>query len=63
LRRSRINLLRLKEELSEVKLRLATVTVAYFSWQEFIPLLHKQHGKGWLIIRYYFEYHSKDTVF
>lgn len=36
LRRPRINLLRIEEELSEVHLRLATVTIENLPWQQFI---------------------------
>jgi len=36
LHRPRINLLRIEEELSEIHLRLSTVTIENLSWQEFI---------------------------
>ena len=53
MRRSRINLLRLKEELSEVKLRLATVTVAYLSWHEFIKRYDRPRTLFYLNPPYY----------
>ena len=36
MRRPRINLLRIEEELSEVHLRLSTVTIENLSWQDFL---------------------------
>ncbi len=41
LRRPRINLLRLEEELSEVHLRLANVTIEHLHWQQFIKTYDK----------------------
>jgi len=29
----------------------------------FTPVLHKQHGKGYLIVSYYSQYHSENTIF
>jgi DNA adenine methylase len=53
LRRPRINLLRLEEELSEVHLRLATVTIENLPWYEFIKRYDRPRTLFYLDPPYY----------
>jgi DNA adenine methylase len=53
LRRPRINLLRMEEELSEVHLRLATVSIENLPWQDFLKRYDRQKTFFYLDPPYY----------
>lgn len=53
MRRPRINLLRIEEELSEVHLRLATVTIENLPWQDFIKRYDRDQTFFYLDPPYY----------
>ncbi len=53
MKRPRINLLRIEEELSEVHLRLASVTIEHLPWQRFIQIYDKPGTLFYLDPPYY----------
>lgn len=53
MRRPRINLLRLEEELSEVHLRLSGVTIEHLPWQQFLKTYDKPGTLFYLDPPYY----------
>lgn len=61
LHRPRINLLRMEEELSEVHLRLATVTIENLAWHEFIKRYDKPET-FFTLIRRITSYHTISTI-